>query len=165
MRYCLLPLALCVLLSACSISREAPLPRRTTVFPRFTSFGSTENLPEAIVSDMPRRIQKLSTQRIYTVESLLRALGLSRYGSHLSINMRMNHYFVYLNQDHLLSLLIDVTTKKETREGDWLAADRQAHVLRVVMAKNPDLTVITKDLHSGAADDQEQALQDHSLDP
>ena len=133
-------------MSGCTLNDRHPVAP-TTVFPSHTIFPSEVNIPDAIVSDMPRRINRLSSRRVYSVKGLMSSLGLSRYQSNLSANMRWNHYFVYLNQDQILYLEIDIDSMKDDLP---FQADQNAHVVRVELRKNPDQTVIAKDLHSNA---------------
>ena len=124
-------------MTLCGCAAREPA-RQTTVFPRFTLYPTQKNLPAALIADLPKRIQGLPAGAI-SISSLVGKLGLSDYRSNVSSNLRWNTFFVYLDTDHILYMVVDVTSIPK----DWqpFATPWATLVTSCQLRRNPDQTI------------------------
>ena len=127
-----------------STQMQRQVARRSspTVFPGHTMYGSTKSIPAGTIADLPRRIRTLRRGVTLTISDLVGLLGLSRHRSNVSINMRWNHHFVYLDDDHILYMTIDVMH----HDSEPFLVPWDAPVIACKLMRNPDVTVIERDL-------------------
>lgn len=113
-----------------------------SVFPGHTSYGSTKIVPPSQVAALPKMIAALSTGHSESIEDLVQLLGLSAYRTNVSINMRWNHHFMYLDEDHMLSMTIDC----EHLDAEPFVTPWKARVIACKLMRNPDVSIIEKDM-------------------
>lgn len=113
-----------------------------SVFPSFTSYGSTRIVPSSQVAALPKKIAALSTGHSESIQDLVQLLGLSAFRRNVSINMRWNHHFMYLDEDHILYMTIDC----EHLDSEPFVTPWNARVIACKLMKNPDVTIIEKDM-------------------
>jgi hypothetical protein len=113
-----------------------------SVFPSFTSYGSTKIVPPSQVAALPKRIAALSTGHSESIQDLVQLLGLSAFRTNVSINMRWNHHFMYLDDDHILYMTIDC----EHLDSEPFVTPWKARVISCKLMKNPDVNIIEKDM-------------------
>ncbi len=139
----ILAVAAIVSLGSCSHTSAPEVNARTTVFPGHTLFPSQENIPSNVIEDLPRRISALPEGRSLSISRLVKRLGLSAYRSNVSANLRWNTYFMYLDASHILYLTMDLDTLPDSL---FLQTPWDAKVTNCSMLRNPDVTVVSKDL-------------------
>jgi hypothetical protein len=139
----LVAVAVQVALCACSHTTTPEVGASTTVFPGHTLFPSQENIPRSVIDDLPRRISTLPTGRSLSISHLVSRLGLSKYRSNVSANLRWNTYFMHLDADHILYFTMDLDTLPDDL---FLQTPWDAKVTNCSMMKNPDVTVVSRDL-------------------
>lgn len=137
--------AAAVLVSLCSCV-HTPTPEgspRTTVFPGHTLFPSQESIPHRVIEDLPRRISALPEGRSLSISQTVKRLGLSAYRGNVSANLRWNTYFMYLDANNILYFTMDLDTLPDDL---FLQTPWDAKVTNCSMLRNPDVTVVSKDL-------------------
>jgi|GEM_PF-6709935 len=136
------------LMTSCAgLKKTQPAFRQTTVFPSHTVYPSTKALPKATITDLPRRIRAIPAGKPMTLQKLVNALGLSRYKNNVSANFRIGTYFMHLDDNHILYFHTDPSTIPSPRKDSFvLATAWQVKIVKCSMHKNPDITVVERDM-------------------
>lgn len=139
---------LTALMTSCAgLKKTQPTFRQTTVFPSHTIFPSTKALPKATIEDLPRRIRAIPAGNPMTLQKLVNTLGLFRYKNNVSANFRGGTYFMHLDDNHILYFHTDTSTiPKPPKDSFVLATAWQAKIVQCSMHKNPDITVVERDM-------------------
>ena len=114
-------------------------PPVKSVFPNFTTYLSTNPLPTKTIYNIPNQIKLLKPDSELTLREFLSKLGLKNYKNNLSANIRFNHYFVYVDEEKVLYIEVDVT--KLDSNLDWFKPDLNVPVISCKLRKNPDITL------------------------
>ncbi len=92
---------------------------------------------------MPQRIAALPEGRSLSIDQIVRHLGLLKYRNNVSSNLRWNTFFMYLDAEHILYFSMDLDTLPDDT---ILQTPWSAKVLECSMRRNPDVTIISKQL-------------------
>jgi len=140
--FVLLCLGIVAVLPCCHNSRKVSSAPETTVFPSFTSYPQQRPVPKAVIADLPRRLRDLPGGRGIPLEKLVRDLGLGKYRANVSNNMRWNHHFLYLDENHALYMEIDLNTLPQYAPP--FRAPWKSKVISCQLRENPDRTLATR---------------------
>ena len=135
----LLLAALAAVLPCCQTNRTTSSPARESVFPNFTTYPQKRSVPQAVIADLPRRLQHLPDGRGIPLDKLVKDLGLAEYRGNVSNNMRGNHHFLYLDDSHILCLEIDLDTLPKNPPP--FSTPWKSKVVSCTLRKNPDFTI------------------------
>lgn len=118
--------------------------RQSTVFPSFTLFSTDKPVPLSIISKLPNRIERLPQGASISIIKLLKMLGLTAYSSNVTTNIRCNAYYMYLDAEHVIYMLIDQKSLHDEMDSPttpWnahvLSCQWDAHVVTCELLKNP----------------------------
>ena len=127
-------------LASCSTVDNTAKPVVHSVFPSFTVFGSENSLPSSTANNLSSQIEKLKPDEDLTLREFLSKLGLKNYKQNLSVNMRWNHYFVYIDENRVLYIQVDVEKLNNTL--GMFEPDLNVPVISCSIRENPNLTTI-----------------------